>query len=214
MKKIFLIAVAMLFALPSFGQAPYYYQRTSLFESLPVMSKDIVFLGDSITDHGEWSELFGNKNIKNRGISADRAVWLGNRLDPIVEGRPKKLFVLIGTNDLSAGVSVEQVAESIGVLIDRFAEDSPKTKVYIQSVFPVDVANERYANAQDRNEQILRLNRMIVELCDDKDVAYIDVHSALKDKDGNLRGDLSNDGLHLTGKGYMVWKKVVEPYVK
>ena len=54
--------------------------------------------------------MFNNRHIKNRGISADRSGWLLDRLDPIVNGHPKKLFLMIGTNDLAAGVSPEEVA--------------------------------------------------------------------------------------------------------
>ena len=49
----------------------FYYQRATLFEELPVTSKDIIFLGNSITNGAEWSELFSNKHVKNRGISGD-----------------------------------------------------------------------------------------------------------------------------------------------
>ena len=38
----------------------FYYQRATLFEELPVTSKDIIFLGNSITNGAEWAELLGN----------------------------------------------------------------------------------------------------------------------------------------------------------
>lgn len=214
MKNILVCAAILLFALPSFGQGHYHYQKKTLYEVLPVTSKDIVFLGNSITDGGEWAELFGKKNIKNRGISGDRAVWLADRLDPIVSGKPKKLFLMIGTNDLSGGISIDRIVESIGGVIGRFREESPKTKIYIQSVFPVDVTDKRYEKAQDRNQQIVELNHRIEVLCSELGVNYIDVHSALCDETGNLRKDVSNDGLHLMGEGYLVWKDVIVPYVK
>ncbi len=214
MKKIFIFAAAVLFVLPAVSQSPYNYQKRTLFEKLPVTSKDIVFLGNSITDGGEWAEIFGMPNIKNRGISADRAEWLAGRLDPIVGGKPKKLFLLIGTNDLSAGQTIDQIVGNIEGVLARFQKDSPKTKLYVQSVFPVDVTNDRYAAAQDRNDKILELNGRLEKLCADRGIVYIDVHSALKDEAGNLRKDLSNDGLHLMGEGYMVWKEVLKPYIK
>jgi hypothetical protein len=39
----------------------YYEQRRTLFESLPNTRNEIVFLGNSITDGGEFTELFRNK---------------------------------------------------------------------------------------------------------------------------------------------------------
>ena len=49
----------------------FYYQRATLFEELPVTSKDIIFLGNSITNGAEWAELLGNKHVKNRVICGD-----------------------------------------------------------------------------------------------------------------------------------------------
>ena len=34
------------------------------------------------------------------------------------------------------------------------------------------------------------------------------------DKNGKMRADLTNDGLHLMGEGYIVWRDAVLPYVK
>jgi lysophospholipase L1-like esterase len=214
MKKTLLFAFALLLSIPVFSQSAYNYQKRTLFEKLPITSRDIVFLGNSITDGGEWAEIFGMPNIKNRGISGDRAVWMADRIDPIVNGLPKKLFLMIGTNDLSAGISVEQIVWAIDGIVARFQNDSPKTRIYLQSVFPVDVTNERYAKAQDRNELIVELNSRIRELAAEVGVTYIDVHSALKDEAGNLRKEFSNDGLHLMGEGYMVWKEILKPFVK
>ena len=53
MKKIVLLAAALLAAAASFAQSEYNYQKRSLFEQLPIRGNDIVFLGNSITDGGE-----------------------------------------------------------------------------------------------------------------------------------------------------------------
>ena len=55
MKKPILTALLLLAAAAVFAQSEYNFQRRSLFEKLPVTSKDIVFLGNSITDGGEWN---------------------------------------------------------------------------------------------------------------------------------------------------------------
>ena len=49
----------------------FYVQRASLFSKLSISSKDIVFIGNSITNGAEWNELFPRKRVKNRGISGD-----------------------------------------------------------------------------------------------------------------------------------------------
>lgn len=69
MKTILLLIIGLIYSLFTFGQterkySTYYYQRASLFEQLPISSDDILFIGNSITDGGEWSELFQNPHIK------------------------------------------------------------------------------------------------------------------------------------------------------
>lgn len=217
MKKIMLLAAALTLAAAAFAQSEYNYQRRSLFEQLPIRGNDIVFLGNSITDYGEWQELFNNRHIKNRGISGDRSGWMLDRLDPIIAGHPKKLFLLIGTNDLAAGVSPEEVAQNVGKILDRFGEESPWTKIYVQSIFPVNGADTKAKprNHWKKGEEIIETNKLIEALCEGrKNVLYIDVYSALVDEKGMLDKRYTNDGLHLMGEGYLVWKGVIEKYVK
>ena len=178
MKKAILFAAALFVAVASFAQNEYNYQKRSLFEQLPIRGNDIVFLGNSITDGCEWAELFNNRHIKNRGISADRSGWLLDRLDPIVNGHPKKLFLMIGTNDLAAGVSPEEVAANIGKLLDRFAEESPWTKIYVQSILPVNGVDTKAKakNHWKKGAEIIEANKLIEALCEGrKNVLYIDV---------------------------------------
>ena len=137
MKRILILFTALFAAGSVFAQSEYNLRRRTLFEVLPVLSSDIVFLGNSITDGCEWAELFNNRHIKNRGISGDRSGWLLERLDPIIEGHPKKLFLMIGINDLISGASPDEVLANIGRLIDRFQAESRWTKIYVQSILPV-----------------------------------------------------------------------------
>jgi len=217
MKRILILAAALFTVCTAFAQSEYNLQRRSLFEVLPVYSSDIVFLGNSITDGCEWAELFNNRHVKNRGISGDRSGWLLDRLGPIVGGHPKKLFLMIGVNDLAAGVSPEEVAANIGKLLDRFAEESPWTKIYVQSILPVNGVDTKAKakNHWKKGAEIIEANKLIEALCEGrKNVLYIDVYSALVDQKGMLDQRYTNDGLHLMGEGYLAWKEVIEKYVK
>jgi len=70
----------------------YYHQRVSHFKTLPHSSKDIIFLGNSITDGAEWSEMFDNNYVKNRGISGDVSAGIINKLDEVLSVPPQKFF--------------------------------------------------------------------------------------------------------------------------
>ncbi len=216
MKRFVLLIAALCASGAALAQSNYNHQRRSLFDSLRVRTCDIVFLGNSITDGCEWAELFDNRHIRNRGISGDRSDWLLERLDPIVAGHPKKVFLMIGTNDLAQGAAPAEVAANVLRLLDRFAAESPWTKVYVQSILPVN--GEEFATGFGHLTQgaaIAETNRLLAELCDGrKKVFYIDVHAALTDEHGRLDKRYTNDGLHLLAAGYLVWKEVIKPYVR
>jgi len=215
MKRLILLVAALAAGAAASAQGTYHYQRSSLFEQLPVRSSDIVFLGNSITDGCEWSELFGKPRILNRGISGDRTDWMLGRLDPIVAGRPKKLFLMIGTNDLAANIAPETIAANVRRILERFRKESPRTRLCVQSILPVNGAEfDRFGGHYAHAGEIVETNRLLEELCRELNATYIDVGKALSDAEGRLDSRYTNDGLHLTGAGYLVWKSVIEKYVK
>lgn len=196
------------------AQNEYWHQRVSLFEILPVDNDDIVFLGNSITDGGEFAELFGNPAIKNRGISADVISGVDRRLSQIVEGQPRKIFLLIGVNDVSHHLSASSIADSYGRLVRRIREESPETILYIQSVMPINNDFGRYKNLKGRENVIPELNRRLEKIAAENGATFIDLWPALADAGGKLRREFTNDGLHLTGAGYRAWTDHIRRYVE
>jgi hypothetical protein len=64
---------------------------------------EVVMLGDSLTELGEWQEMFPEVKIANRGISSDMTSGILERLDEVMEARPRKVFLMAGINDLFWG---------------------------------------------------------------------------------------------------------------
>lgn len=193
----------------------YYDRRVSLFELLPIDENDIVFLGNSITDGGEFDELFCNENIKNRGITSDVIEGVENRLDQVLRGKPKKIFLLIGINDVSHKLSAKQIAAAYARLVDKIIVGSPTTKLYIQSIMPIDNDFRRYKNLFGTENVITEVNALLQKIATESGVTYIDLTSALADEQtGKLRKEFTNDGLHLTGEGYKAWADAIRIYVE
>ena len=114
--------------LPDSLFSKYYHQRATHFKSLPKTNGDIIFIGNSITDGAEWSELFADNRIKNRGISGDISAGVLNRLDEIVNRKPAKVFLLIGVNDLSRNISTDSIFKNITrAAIDKTIYSKPFT---------------------------------------------------------------------------------------
>lgn len=213
-----LLLLGLWLALPQFAQerkySTFYEQRATLFEELPVTSKDIIFLGNSITNGCEWSELFQNKNVKNRGISGDVCMGVYDRLEPIVKGEPAKIFLLIGINDVSRGASVDEIISKIEMIIHKIKSESPKTKLYLQSILPVNDCYGMFNGHTSRWELVKQINDLLKPLAVKEAITYIDLYSRFVDgQTGKMNPEYTNDGVHLLGKGYLLWRDIVKPYV-
>lgn len=193
----------------------FYYQRSTLFEMLPVDSDDIVFLGDSQTNGCEWHELLGNPNVKNRGISSDVIQGFADRVQPIIDGRPAKLFILGGVNDISHDLTPDSIATAMRNLIVKVRRGTPATKVYLQSLLPIDNSFRRYKAMTGKESVIVETNKLLKKVAEETGATWIDLYSRMVDPaTGNMRKGLTNDGLHLLGAGYAVWRDAVLPYVE
>jgi len=218
-KKLFLPIIAcVLVNIMLYAQerkyTTYYYQRASLFEELPVTSEDIIFLGNSITDGCEWSELFDSKRIKNRGISGDIVMGVYDRLDPLLKGEPAKIFLLIGVNDVSHGKSADTIVGEISNVVEKIRKDSPQTRLYIQSVLPVSDYYNLFTAATLRGDVVNEINEGLKLLTKREKLTYIDIYSLfVSPETGKLDNQYSNDGLHLMGPAYLKWAKLLRPYV-
>ncbi len=220
MKRIFIFALFALCLLPfrqtkaqTIGKfSTYYDQRELLFETLPTSRHDIIFLGNSITDGGEWSELFQNRHCKNRGISGDVCDGVLNRLATITKGQPAKVFLMIGINDLGRGGNPDTIAAKTRQIVRRIKVESPRTKIFIQSVLPVNDHYGMFESHTARWKDIPVTNDLLQQIAKEEDVTYIDLFSLFTNAEGKMNIEYSNDGLHLTGKGYEVWRDAVKRY--
>lgn len=197
------------------AQDAYWHQRVSLFDRLPIGNDDIVFLGNSITDGGEFQELFEMDNVLNRGIRSDRINGVRKRLDQVTSGHPKKIFLLIGINDVADS---RQTPSSLAAMYEELVKDirekSPETTLYIQSVMPINNDFKRYKSLYGRESIIPAFNEKLKEIADRCGAVYIDLWPALADPaTGKLKKEFTGDGLHLTGAGYRAWTNAVKSYL-
>ena len=217
MKKLAFFAVLALMCLTAMAQAnqdPYYARRATLFDELPIGKKDIVMLGNSLTDGGEFNELLNNRHVKNRGIVGDIVQGLIDRIDPIIKGKPKKLFILTGVNDISHDVSADSIARAMEKLIVMVKQGSPRTKIYLQSLLPFNNDVREWKLLKGRDHVVVEANQLLEQVARRQGVTWINLYPLFADEQGRLRADLTNDGLHLMGKGYLIWRDAINPYVK
>jgi lysophospholipase L1-like esterase len=179
--------------------------RASQFATVGATPGHIVFLGDSITQGGLWPEWFAGVPVLNRGVDAETSEDLLRRVDTAVRD-PRAVFLLIGTNDLNTGVSLQQVIANVRALLAEIERRAPGTPVVVQSVMP------RTPRFRDDLRLLNRAYRQLVDRSAEN-VEYLDLWPALADEDGDLRREYTEDGLHLNGPGYAAWVGALRPLV-
>jgi lysophospholipase L1-like esterase len=180
---------------------PHYIHRTSIFRESTVKHGSIVFLGDSITEMCEWQEFFPNCHIINRGISGDSSYGVLERLDEVLSLKPAKIFITIGINDLQRHYDTTEVIFNIRKIIDEIIENSG-AKIFLQSILPI---IESKLSTGIKNSTINFVNKELELFSKSVKIEFINNNKLLADDSGNLRYDLSSDGLHINGKAYKIW---------
>lgn len=187
----------------------YYQLRMEFFEKLPQVKKQMVFLGNSITEAGDWSDVLPGRNVANRGISGDITFGVIARLEQILEQKPKSIFLLIGVNDLKRGVPNHLIIRNYERIVARIAKDAPRTKVYLQSVLPVNNSVLIEPFKKVKNEDIVVLNRALKRIAHDNDMTYVDLWEVLA-ADGELKKEFTPDGIHLKPVAYLHWVRYLK----
>lgn len=178
----------------------YYRQKKDIFEALEGESADKIFLGDSITDHGEFPEYFPDEKVLNRGIAEDTTKGVLKRIDEVVARNPKEVYIMIGVNDIAASVKKDTYEKNMQDIVQAF--DQQKTRVVLQSLLPVN--NDSFNNDLP-NSRVDEFNEILIKVASENNIEYLDLHSHFEDSNGQLKKDITIDGLHLLGEGYNIW---------
>lgn len=181
-----------------------YKEIVAKWKTEETSKKDYVFLGNSITAGTDWAKLLNLPQAKNRGISGDITFGVLERLQDIIDGKPKKIFILIGINDVSRNIPDSAILSNYKKIVERIRTGSKKTQIYFNTLLPVNASFEKFKNHYGKDDHILYLNGEIKKLAA-KNVTVIDLYSQFLDKDNHLRAELTKDGLHLIPEGYKVW---------
>jgi len=186
-----------------------YVDLVAKFKADPKSKTDFVFLGNSITAGTDWAKLLDLPQAKNRGISGDITFGVLERLQDVIDGKPTKIFILIGINDISRNIPDSVILRNYKTMIARIRKGSKKTHIYFNTLLPVNSAFEKFKNHYGKDEHILWLNDEIRKFAA-KNVTVIDLYPNFTDQDKHLRAELTKDGLHLIPAGYQVWAEFLK----
>ncbi|WP_276482077.1 GDSL-type esterase/lipase family protein [Paraflavitalea pollutisoli] len=218
--KTVLTAALLTFALPVLAQSSdnpdssyangYYVERVKYFDSLQPVKRPIVFLGNSITEVGAWAEVLSGLPVINRGISGDNSWGVYARLDQVLKLKPRKIFLLIGVNDIKRGTSIDQIVYNYERIAARVKGLAPHTQLYFQSVLPVTEAILADIYKKITNARINELNERMKVVAARYGYPYIDLHPVFEDAQGQLKREQTTDGLHLKQAAYIQWARALK----
>jgi (4-O-methyl)-D-glucuronate---lignin esterase len=196
----------------------------ALLEKAKQGTIDVYFLGDSITrrwqgtDYPEhkrnWDQNFFGWNAADFGWGGDttrNVLWRlkNHELDGL---HPKVVVLMIGTNNLGKDppsnreATVEDVAKGIRAILDLVQEKAPAAKIVLMGITP----------RNDRGDAALmptidEINARISQFADGKKVVYLNINDKLANQEGVLVEGMTEDGLHLSNKGYQIWADALKP---
>jgi lysophospholipase L1-like esterase len=166
----------------------------------------VIFFGDSLTERFEtwdapdlWRQHMASRGVLNAGVNGDRTEHVRWRLDHgNLDGPPPQgMVLLIGTNDLGHGRSVEDTAEGIRANLARLREKVPSARILLLGLWP------RGGDPDSKFRAPIReVNNRIKTCGDDRTVFYADIGGVLLDPDGRLPKAISPDLLHFNRAGY------------
>ena len=179
--------------------------RASQFAAVGAAPGRVVFLGDSITEGGLWDEWFPNVAVLNRGIGGERTANVLRRLDTAVN-EPTAVFLLIGTNDLMALESHEETARNVAAILAGI-EDGCARHARVRA--------ERHATRQGLPGRGTRAQAATSSWSPSGPSTSAASTSGPPWPPWTACStpEFTRDRLHLNGRGYRTWVKVLEPLV-
>ena len=213
MNRFNCILVALLSSLLSFNNAGAQdWANLGKYQAANTKIKEppqVVFMGNSITE-GWPASFFSNKPYVNRGISGQTTPQMLLRFrQDVIDLRPKIVVILAGTNDIAGNtgpMTLEQIRNNIRSMVE-LAESNGIVPI-VCSVLPA--FDYAWRPGLEPNIKIPKLNTLLQQLCEEKQLHYLDYFTAMVDDRNGLPKELAADGVHPTEKGYEIMIGMVE----
>ncbi len=169
----------------------------------------IVFIGSSTFTRWNLSLYFQPTNdLVNRGFGGSQ-LWevahFAPRLIPPL--KPRGIFLYAGDNDLAAGRTPQQVAESYDQFRAATDRHNPSLPIVFVSIKPSPLRHSLMPLMDEANQLVMQR----VKADPSGRLRYLDVHQPMLDEQGNPREELFvEDRLHLSHEGYLLWAELFQ----
>ena len=180
-----------------------------------------VCAGSSLMERFPINELLMNmgstKKVYNRGMSAFTIDQYDEVLDIVLDLEPSKLFINIGSNDLSIpGDTIGNLITKYRALIQRIQKTLPQCAITMMAFYPCREEDPGYptdGRVPRTMANVNLANEKVKELAEELGCAYLDCNAPLLDEEGFLKKEYETDPIHFSPNGYMEVLKILEPYL-
>lgn len=193
-------------------------------ENKTVKYRQTVFTGSSLMEMFPINKLLEEHNdstiIYNRGIGG----FVSHELLEVVnvcaiDLKPSKVFINIGTNDLSdSRIPISELMENYDKIISEIEAKLPEAIIYLMAYYPVNyeaaAENMKECLKIRNNEKILTANAEVKRLAEKHGQRYIDINKNLMDEQGRLKAEYTIEGLHINEDGYRAVYDDIMVYVR
>ena len=170
---------------------------------------DVLFFGHSQIEMSDFRQYFPGINIITSGYPGDNVEGMRMRVEQIKALKPLKMFLACGVNSLK--MSDEEFESKYDKLITEIRKASPNTELYIFNILPE--CDGKLGKAK-QNHEIRERNNFIRQYTESHKLAMIDLYNIYVNNDGNLKSEMTIDGIHLNPHGYDAWAEAIRPYMK
>ena len=184
----------------------------------------IVFTGSSLMEMYPINKLLKEHGddtiIYNRGIGGFISDELLAVIDVCaIDLMPSKVFINIGTNDLSwSSIPISRLMDNYDKIISAIEKAVPHVKIYLMAYYPVnfEAASEEMKECLKirTNEKINAANAEVKRLAEKHGQRYIDINRNLKDGQGRLKAEYTIEGMHINEDGYRAVYDDIMAFVK
>ena len=191
-------------------QNPFWKERAATYDKFR-RQVDIVMIGDSRMNGGEWQEVFPNVRVASRGIGGDTTYGVLSRLGGIKKTGARTALIMVGINDILGGRKVEEVLANYRQILATLKQFG--MRVVIQSTVQTNGRNDDKAHHEKTNSEIRKLNAGLRQIAEESGTTFVDLDGLFSNSQG-LNDELTTDGIHFNSKGYDLWYKCVDEYMK
>jgi len=180
-------------------------QRIEQFKNEPIVTGRIMFLGNSITEMGDWKKVLNDTTVINRGIGGDITFGLLKRLKDVTDRQPSKIFILLGINDIGKDIPEAIIADNYLKIVKELHSKCPQTRIFVQSVLPVNPTMPHFPQHYDKEEHVIKLNKMLQASAILGHYTFVNIFPLFLNTHGRLESKYTYEGLHLKPEAYVVW---------